>query len=57
MELIFLLYFPIVEKHTDSGKEQPEESASFFGSETVMIIDDEEDIRFVYKDLIEAKGY
>lgn len=54
----FIIYLPVVEKRS-SGTPQLLHSIDepVGGSETIMVVDDEEDIRMLTKDLLESFGY
>jgi two-component system cell cycle sensor histidine kinase/response regulator CckA len=51
----FYVYLPTVEKVATSVQLVPERASG--GSETILIVDDEETIRSLVKDILEMKGY
>jgi len=53
----FLLYFPIVKDKTEKSTEKVQKPARFKGSETIMIVDDEKDIRDIYQSFLSSYGY
>ncbi|MCK5098668.1 MAG: response regulator, partial [Desulfobacteraceae bacterium] len=53
---IFNVYFPIVEK-TDPPIEKQKKEILIMGTEKIMVVDDEEDIRMGTQELLESCGY
>jgi CheY-like chemotaxis protein len=52
----FYIYFPIIEQETSKQIKDNVVSA-FQGNECIMIVDDEEDIRICFKEILEGYGY
>lgn len=54
----FIIYLPVVEKKSAGTQQLPSPIGEpVGGSETIMVVDDEEDIRMLTKDLLEDFGY
>ncbi|MCG8685210.1 MAG: PAS domain S-box protein [Desulfobacterales bacterium] len=53
----FKIYFPIVERRGRTKVEFDHWTSDHKGNETIMVVDDEEQIRKVYADFLKAYGY
>ena len=53
----FGIYFPIVKEITDADVPVIEKAISLRGNEKILVVDDEEAIRQVYKEFLEKYGY
>jgi PAS domain S-box-containing protein len=51
----FSVHFPAVEKEAVTSEEKIERVSG--GNETILVVDDEDTIRFLLRDLLQAKGY
>lgn len=54
---VFYIYFPAVDTVGQSGKVITEKTAKLEGSETVLIVDDEKNIRDIYSTALKEFGY
>ena len=54
---IFKIYFPIIEKEAERVESKKEKGAIKGGSETILLVDDEEVIRELGKDVLARFGY
>ena len=53
----FYIYFPITEQETNHKQIKNDMASVFEGNESIMMVDDEEDIRLCYKMILEGYGY
>jgi two-component system, cell cycle sensor histidine kinase and response regulator CckA len=53
----FIIYLPRVEHPTESRDAAPQGRAPAGGSETVLLVEDEESVRQLVRETLEAKGY
>ena len=53
----FTIYLPQVEDASDSGSPAKVTSAEIGGSETVLLVEDEESVRQLVRETLESKGY
>jgi CheY-like chemotaxis protein len=52
----FKIFFPVMESVTESAKE-PSKSQALGGSETILVVDDEEVVRDLTKEILSVHGY
>ncbi len=53
----FYVYLPIVDQDSDAHTRSKEEKMLISGTERIMIVDDEEDIRLIIQEFLAAYGY
>ena len=53
----FRIYLPLIEKVEEQVKESPPSSASLQGSETILLVEDEDDVRTLVKETLEMMDY
>ncbi|RLC06544.1 MAG: hypothetical protein DRH34_00425 [Deltaproteobacteria bacterium] len=53
----FYVYLPMVDQDTDANTRSKEEKVLISGTERIMIVDDEEDIRLIIQEFLAAYGY
>lgn len=53
----FKVYFPRVEAHAEQEQPAPAASSSLHGSETILVVEDEEQVRQLTVDVLESYGY
>ncbi|MBF0412809.1 MAG: response regulator [Desulfamplus sp.] len=54
---VFRVYFPVVERKRDVKNSETNQCSSQFGTETIILVDDEQMILDVTKEILESRGY
>ena len=54
---IFRVYFPSVEEVLDERKEEPVEEPAIGGKETVLLVEDDDNVRNLVREILKDRGY